>query len=69
MSRIWLKSGKGKNTCLTLLIDDDDDELFFVEWLTGEMCLALYPVRTIVRDPHHHKSPTRCKQGLNLHRT
>ena len=34
--------------------DNDDDE---------------FPARTIVRDPHHHESLARCKQGLNLNRT
>ena len=38
---------------------DDDDELFFVEWLTDERRLALFPVETIVRYPHHCESPTR----------
>ena len=41
----------------------------FVVWLTDEMCLALFPARTIVRDPHHRESPTRREQVLNLHRT
>ena len=25
---------------------------------------SLIPVRTIVKDPYHHKSPTRCEQDL-----
>ena len=49
--------------------DDDDDELFFVVWLTNERRLALFPVGTIVKDPHHRESPTRHEQGLNLRRT
>ena len=43
--------------------------IVFVVWLTGERCLALFPAGTIVRDPHHLESPTRCKQDLNLCRT
>ena len=38
-------------------------------WLTDERRLALFPVGAIVRDLHHHESPTRCKQGSNLSRT
>ena len=38
------------------------NELFFAEWLTKERQLALFPVR----DFHHCKSPTCCKQDLNL---
>ena len=30
---------------------------------------SLIPAGTIVRDPHHRKSPTRREQGLNLRRT
>ena len=48
--------------------DDDDDELFLL-WLTDVRCLALFPVRTIVRDPHHLESPTCYKQDLNLSRS
>ena len=29
----------------------------------------LFPVGTIVRDPNHLESPTRCEQDLNLRRT
>ena len=43
--------------------------IVFVVWLTDERRLALFPARTIVRDPHHHESPTRRELGLNLHRT
>ena len=42
--------------------------IVFVVWLTNERHLALFPARTIVRDPHHRKSPTGCKD-LNLCRT
>ena len=43
--------------------------IVFVVWLTDERCLALFPAGTIVRDPHHRESPTRCKQDLKLCRT
>ena len=33
--------------------------IVFVVWLTYERRLALFPVGTIVRDPHHLKSPIR----------
>ena len=32
--------------------------IVFVEWLTNKKYLALFPVKTIVRDYHHHKSLT-----------
>ena len=35
-----------------------------VVWLTNERHLVLFPAGTIVRDPHHRKSPTRHKQDL-----
>ena len=41
--------------------DDDDDD--------HKMHLALFPARTIVRDPHHLESLTHCEQDLNLCRT
>ena len=47
----------------------NDDELFFVVWLTDERRLVLFPAGAIVRDPHYCESPTRRKQGLNLRRT
>ena len=31
--------------------------------------LALFPDGTIVKDLHHHESPTRSEQDLNLRRT
>ena len=37
-------------------------------WLTDQKRLALFPARTIVRDPHHRESPTCREQGLNLRR-
>ena len=40
--------------------------IVFVVWLTNERRLALFPAGIIVRDPHHRKSPTLSKQGLNL---
>ena len=40
----------------------------FVVSLTNERHLALYPAGTIVRDPHHRESPTRCEQDLNMRR-
>ena len=39
--------------------------MVFVVWLTKERRLALFPARTIVRDPHHRETPTRREQGLN----
>ena len=33
--------------------DDEDDDFFFVVRLTDEKVLALFPARTILRDPHH----------------
>ena len=40
--------------------------MVFVEWLTDERRLALFPAGTIVRDPRHRESPARLKQDLNL---
>ena len=34
-----------------------------IDWWKG---LSLFPSRTIVKDPHHRKSLTCCKQFLNL---
>ena len=31
--------------------------------------ISRFPSGTIVRDPHHHESPTRCEQGFNQRRT
>ena len=39
--------------------------IVFVVWLTGKRRLALFPTRTIVRDPHHYEFPTCPKQDLN----
>ena len=47
----------------------DDDELFFVVWLTDERRLALFPAGTIVRDSHYREYLTRGEQDLNLRRT
>ena len=41
---------------------------YFVVWLTDERRLALFPVGTIVRDPHHCESLTLREQDLNLRR-
>ena len=49
--------------------NDEDDELFCGMVLTDERLLALFPAGIIVRDPHHHESPTRREQDLNLRRT
>ena len=38
-------------------------------WLNDERRLALFPAGTNVRDSHHHESPTRRKQDLNLRKT
>ena len=46
--------------------DDGDDELFLLYgWLT-KGGYALFSAGAIVKDSHHHKSPTRREQGLNL---
>ena len=36
--------------------------IIFVLWLTDKWRLALFPARTITRDPHHRESPTRGEQ-------
>ena len=41
----------------------------FMLWLTDERRLTLIPAGTIVRDPHHHESPTHREQDLNLRKT
>ena len=38
----------------------------FVVCLTNERHLALFPAGTIVRDPHHLESPTRCEQDIAM---
>ena len=40
-------------------VDDEWWWIVFAVWLTDERCLALFPVATIVRDPHHRESPIR----------
>ena len=37
--------------------------------MVDEQHLALFPTGTIVRDPRHHESLTRCQQDVNQHRT
>ena len=37
-----------------------------VVWSTDERRLALFPARNIVRNTHHHKSPTHGEQDLSL---
>ena len=41
----------------------------FVVWSTDKRRLAFFLVGTIVRNPDHRESPTRCEQDLNLHKT
>ena len=41
----------------------------FVVWLTNERYLALFPVKTIIRDPHHRESLTCREHSLNMCRT
>ena len=58
-----------ENTCENIqkhLLDDDELFLWY-GWPTKGV--PLFPARTIVRDPHHHESPTHRKQDLNLRRT
>ena len=43
---------------------DDDDEELFCDMVTDERRLALFPVGTTVRDPHHLESPTIVFKGL-----
>ena len=38
-------------------------------WLTDERCLALFPVGTVIRDPHYCESPIRREQDFNLRKT
>ena len=55
-------------TIFIIILFIDELNCFFVVWLTDERRLALFPIGTIVRDPHHRESPTRREQGLNLRR-
>ena len=41
----------------------------FCSMVDGRMAFSLISIGTIVRDPHHRKSPTRRKQDLSLRRT
>ena len=65
-----IRCGNKLIRCCDKLIWYDDkidwycDDDVFVVWLTDGRCLALFPVGTIVRDPHHRKSPTR-RQSLS----
>ena len=38
----------------------------FCDMVDRRRCLALFQAGTIVRDPHHHESPTHHEQDLNL---
>ena len=42
---------------------------YFYVWLTDERRVASFPAETIVRDPHHHESPTLREQDVSLRRT
>ena len=41
----------------------------FCGMVDRQKAFNLFPVGTIVRDPNHLESPTRCEQDLNLRRT
>ena len=43
--------------------------LVFAAWLTDERSLALFPVATIVRDPHHRGCPRLREHDLKLRKT
>ena len=58
-----------QNHSLTLYTVKIFCNLILILILTDERRLALFPARTIVRDPHYRESPTYRKQDLNLHRT
>ena len=59
---------------LDIVKDDDEDldELFvWFGWRTKGV-FTLFPAETIVRDPHHRESTTRCGwtwEDLNFHKT
>ena len=38
---------------------------YFLDWLTDERHLALFPARAVVRNSHQHKYPTHREQDLN----
>ena len=42
------------------------NSIVFVVWFTKERRLALFPAGIVVRDPHHHESPTQREQDLDL---
>ena len=48
--------------------DDDDDDDGFCGTVDRQNT-ALFSVGTIVRDPHHRKSPIHREQDMNLRRT
>ena len=48
--------------------DNDDDELFLWYSWQKKRRLALFPARTIIRDPHHCEFPSGREQDLNLRR-
>ena len=43
--------------------------IVFVVRSTDERVVALFPAGNIIRDPHHHKSPTCCEQDWKLRRS
>ena len=62
----WCEVDRG--AYIGVMMMNDDEVFSWYGWPDGRH-LALFPVRTIVRDPHHHESLTRQEQGLNLRRT
>ena len=52
---------KNYNTILTENDDDDDDDELLCGMVDRRKAFSLFPAGTIVRDPHHRKSPTRCE--------
>ena len=52
-----------------LILDELNWWIVFVVWLTDEWRSALFPVGTIVREPHHRESLTRREQGLSMRRS
>ena len=55
--------------CWYFFISFSSDINCFVVWLINERSLALFPVGTIVKDPHHRESLSRREKDLNLRRT
>lgn len=58
--RYWKSYAKTLRT--EVLVDDD---IFFSQRLTDDMCQALFPAEAIVGCSHHHK-PTSREQDTNL---